>query len=194
MKKPKSYLALVILVLGLFALALDSYKLSNGQERVQRIPTYGPGFALRPLPAQADDAALFGKAQVHRFTLACRQGNFLLTIIDGTDNRHAIHDPVYCVSGAGWQVTEEQEIKTSHGRVKALRLNKQGRETHLLYFFADGERHWTSPTRTWLGQAARRASLGTTSEAILLVELQPYQKTKPNWVELVHTLPVLTEL
>lgn len=194
MKDKKNALSVALVVLGMIALGLDTHPLPDGQERLTRLPTYGEGFALRPVAARAEDTAVFGTAAVRRFSLACEQGSFLLTVIDGTRNRHALHDPIYCVSGAGWQVADEEEIKTSHGRVKALRLQKQGQETHLLYFFADGTRHWTSPTRTWLAQALRRASLGNSSEAILLVELQPYQKTKPDWKQVVHTLPLLSNL
>lgn len=194
MKTKKNASAIVIATLGLLALGLDRRPLPDAHERVTRMATYGPGFALRPLPARTDDSAVFGTAPVRRFLLACEQGSFLMTVIDGTPNRHALHDPIYCVSGAGWQVADEREIKTNHGRVKALRLTKQGKETHLLYFYADGKRHWTSPTRTWVAQATRRVSLGNYSDAILLVELQPYQKTLPDWNQLVQTLPILSDL
>ena len=71
--------------------------------RFAAITTPSLDFQACPLDLSAHDQAFLGKAQAVQYLISLRGGGrVVLTAIDGTHNRHAVHDPSYCFAGACW--------------------------------------------------------------------------------------------
>ena len=47
-------------------------------------------------------------------TLANDGSRMTLNVIEGTHNRHAVHNPSYCFAGAGWKIEYPENIDLSH--------------------------------------------------------------------------------
>ena len=92
MKRRILWIALVLT--ALLALAWPHIPIASAERRLAAIPTSGPDFQSQPLELTADDRAFLGEAHAVQFLISMRGGGRLvLTVIDGSRNRHAVHDP-----------------------------------------------------------------------------------------------------
>ena len=82
--------------------------------------------------------------------------------LDGTHNRHAVHDPTYCFRGSGWEIVSQDYYPIPGGNALLFKLYKQdtNQKKEALLWFSDGTHHYASPLRYWLETALRRLTLG----------------------------------
>jgi hypothetical protein len=180
MKRPVLWCALIctaIITLGWPLLPVPS-----AQQRLASIPRASPDFQSSPLELSAADRAFLGKAEAVQSLVAMRGGGRLvLTVIDGTKNRHAVHDPSYCFSGAGWQILTKKAVKVPSGDATWVCLAKDASKTEALWFFDNGKRQFTSPFEYWLETSRRRATLGRSGDEPVLVTLRSLPDEPVNW-------------
>ena len=119
------------------------------------------------------DRDFLGKAQAVQSLIVMRGGGRLvLTVIDGTQNRHAVHDPNYCMAGAGWKIQAQKAVKTPSGNATWVSRAKDSQSTEALWFFDDGRHQFVSPIEYWLATSCRRATLGRSGAEPILVSLR----------------------
>lgn len=157
---------LIVLVL-LVGVLLDRVALTSAAERWERLPAFGPGFVTRAVPLSAEE-----KDVAFRRLMVGQAGLAILTVIDGTRNRHALHDPLYCIRGAGYQVVAQKRVSLAKGAACQLTLRRGAQTRHVLYWFSDGKTRFTSAPQAWLVSTGRRLTLGYASPAIVLVLLE----------------------
>jgi len=156
--------------------------LASAANRLSAIPTASPDFQASPLELSTADRHFLGKANVAHYLIAMRGGGrLILTVIDGTNNRHAVHDPNYCFSGAGWQTQSKTAVKVSTGDATLVMLAKADQKTEALWFFDDGSKQFTSPVEYWLKTSCRRLTLGGSGPEPVLVTLQSLPGETVNW-------------
>ncbi|MBK1881645.1 hypothetical protein JIN85_04425 [Luteolibacter pohnpeiensis] len=150
--------------------------------RLTSIPASGPGFLTEPLKLSKADQEFLGKAEAAQYLVSMKGGaNLILSVIDGSNNRHAVHDPSYCFSGAGWKIHEQATLKTSSGEASWVSLIKGSQTSESLWFFDDGKTQFTSPMDYWLKTSARRATLGHSGEEPVLVTLRGLPGAPVDW-------------
>jgi len=191
--KRKTPLSLWIALIGVMILGAvwEGVRLPDAAGRLKQLPLKGPGFAGRDLPLKEVELKVFGKADVlHRVYVAGGQ-KFVLTIIDGTNDRHAVHDPLYCFKGAGWTVRSREPRPVAGGQAALLRLGREERDVEALIWFSDGRERHASALRYWWQTTLRRVSLGRSGEEPILIILQPAEGSSLVWERAFAALPAL---
>ncbi len=157
----------------LLALAVEFIPREDARERLLAIPDQGPGFTSRMTPLNEQEVELLGDASaVKRVVLPEGEPPFLFSAIDGSRNRHAVHDPRYCFVGAGWEITKAVPIETPRGEIMALELSRDGERRQALYWFSDGDAWFVAPTEYWMKATLRRLSFGLSGEEPVLFIVQ----------------------
>jgi len=189
-KTPKAlWLALiVVMVLGVL---WERVRLPNAKERLERVPLKGFGFAGQELPLDEVELKVFGKADVLNRVYSAGGQKFVLTVIDGTNDRHAVHDPLYCFKGAGWSVDGQTVKRIAGGEGKILKLSKEGRQVEAMIWFSDGRERHASAMLYWWQTTVRRITVGKSGAEPILVVLQPADGAVLNWDVLFDAFPAL---
>ncbi|MEN9975554.1 MAG: hypothetical protein RLZZ282_1560 [Verrucomicrobiota bacterium] len=154
----------------------------NAQARIASIPCSSSDFKSSPIKLSDADREQLGKAHAIQRLIETRNGDrLILTVIDGSDNRHAVHDPSYCFAGANWKLLTKTTVKVPSGDATWLALSHDDKTTHVLWFFDDGKHQFSSPFHYWLATSLRRATLGRSGDEPILVSLRSFPDAKVNW-------------
>lgn len=163
--------------------------LPDAQERLERLPATSGGLPSREVPFAQSELRWLGDAQAVKRAYRLGNREFLITVIDGTRNRRAVHDPMYC-----WTVSEDTPIAFPGGTGTALRVVEEGVAKEILFWFSDGTRRHASPARFLLQATWRRATLGRLSNEPLLILVEPLDSTTVNWYRVLDEFPWLLDL
>jgi hypothetical protein len=117
----------------------------------------------------------------------------IMVAIDGSRNRHAIHDPTFCFRGAGWVISKGGEFPVPGGHAKLLTLRKEGRTIEVMYWMSDGRTRYGSALHYWWQTTLRRLTLGHSGEEPILFVLQPATGDSLDWQLLFQQFPELVE-
>ncbi len=159
----------------------DVVPLPDAGDRFARIVEKTGAFS-RELPLSESERTVFTQARVLKRAVACGREQGLLVMIDGTRQRHAVHDPTLCFRGAGWSVVESSEFPLSDGNsCRLVTLKKGTQTTQALYGWSDGSRTHASPQRYWAQTALRRLTLGKSGPEPVLFLLQPVNAPGLDW-------------
>ncbi|MHB8522062.1 MAG: exosortase-associated EpsI family protein [Limisphaerales bacterium] len=164
------------------------YPLPDAQQRIDRILKRGGQFAGADVPLTEREQVALGRVRVLHRRYEFKGRGFLLTVIDGTRNRHAVHDPRYCFQGAGWRIAAEKQLSIPGGVATWLRLTQGKRVAEALFWFSDGASRYSSVPRYWWEATWRRATLGRCGGEPVMVVLQAYGDDPPDWGMLVDEL------
>lgn len=173
------------------ALAWDLVPLPDAQSRVACLAPAGLGFTSREVPLNETEKSIFGAAQVVKRIYRAGRGNFVVVIIDGTRNRHAVHDPTYCFRGAGWSIAGERPLALPGGAGKILSLRKGNETREAVFWFSDGRERHAQVARCWWQSALRRLTFGASGPAPVLVLVQPLENDRTDWETLPVIIPML---
>jgi exosortase/archaeosortase family protein len=163
--------------------------LPDAQEKLQRMPTASGGEPSREIALTESEIRWLGEAQAVKRVYHLGGRDFLVTAIDGSRNRRAVHDPIYC-----WTVTKATEQPLPGGSGTVLRVVEEGIEKEVLFWFSDGSRKHASPARYLLQASWRRATLGWWGDEPLLVLVEPFGSAPVNWFRVTDGVPWLMEL
>jgi hypothetical protein len=180
MKRILLWSALVIALV--ITIAWPLIPIPSAQRRLASIPASGIDFESKALELSQEDKDFLGKASAIQYLIMMRGGGqFILTIIDGTNNRHAVHDPSYCFSGGGWSIKKMESIKLSSGEANLAFLGKGSEKSEALWFFDDGSHQFTSPIEYWFATSSRRMTLGYSGAEPILVSLRRTSEAHVDW-------------
>jgi len=192
----KRWQRLLVWVIGglllLVILAVEFMPAQDAVEQLVAIPIQGNEFRSIEMPLTHQERELLGGASAAK-RMVYPQGvsPFLFSAVDGTRNRHAVHDPRYCFVGAGWQIVNEETRETPRGPVQVLTLEREGARRHALFWFSSPEGWFVSPMTYWAKATWRRLTLGVGGEEPILLVAQTL-KDEP--IDNAATLRIMEEL
>ncbi len=163
--------------------------LSDAQQRLQQLPALDGDHAGRDLALTEFEESQLGNARCVKRVYRFGEREYMVTAIDGTGNRRAVHDPMYC-----WTIIDSSEQPLNGGNAMALRVVEQGIEKDVLFWFSNGATKHASPTRYLLQTSLRRATLGWLGEEPVLVLVEPLEPAPVNWFRVLDGFPWLMEL
>ena len=174
--------------------AWETVPLRDARARLDALPSRGIAFASQEIPPGAVEKKIYGDARVLKRLYIAGRLRFAVTLVDGTYNRHAVHDPLYCFRGAGWEVIGEVRVPLPGGEGKLVRLGRNGETAEALVWFTDGRRRHASALRYWGETTLRRLTLGASGEEPVLVVIQPVGAASLDAHALLEFVPSLAEL
>ena len=182
---------------GLVALIVVSsqlWPLPDASARLGRLTPVGVWHRAAPTEIFPWEKSFFGRAQVVKQLAVVQGKRVALTVIDGSHNRRAVHDPEFCFRGAGWTVETATDLALSHGRGRRLNLRKHEDRAEAVFWFSNGREAFAEPLRYWLGTTIRRLTFGGSGDEPVLVMLISLDDTPPDWTALIQRWPDLARL
>lgn len=184
--------------LGLFVilgLVWQFFPLSDASLRLQNLPYLGKGYIGRSLPLTDQEIQTFYNVGLLKRLYEVGKQKLFITVLDGTHNRHVVHDPFYCFRGSGWEeMSRENVTLPGGGDATLLQLKHNNERKEAIYWFSDGVQHYASPTRYWLQATLRRLTLGRSGAEPVLIVVQPLDESKLDWQTLLKQFPELLQL
>lgn len=171
------------------------YPLPDAKARLDALPLHGPGFAGKDMPLSEFEKTFFHGVIVLKRLYQVDNRLFFVTVLDGTHNRHVVHDPYYCFRGSGWQILSERELDLPNGHAKILDISKGEQHNTAMFWFSDGIREFDSPFTFWWEATMRRLTLGRSGAEPVLIMIQPIENsTDVDWNRVLKTLHPLIGL
>lgn len=179
----KGQLGIWAAILGiLFMGALwDMYPLPDAGERLESIPQQGLGFSGTDVPMSEVEKQVFEGCNLIKRYYSYQGQVFFLSVVDGTGNRNAVHDPTFCFTGGGWEIENRQMIAVRGGTAERIFLKKGEKSKEVLLWFSNGKKRYASPVRYWVDTTIRRLSLGWSGAEPVRVMLQPPPGEQVDW-------------
>jgi hypothetical protein len=177
-----------------FGAAVKWFPLHAEQNRLQRLPVKGLFFSSQSLPLSQSEMSVFGQAPVIKRYYRFGRHSFVMIVVDGSANRHAVHDPLYCLQGDGWHIKSREAISVDGGQADLLRLSRNGLDREAVFWFSDGLSRHASMIRYWLQTTLRRLTFGLSDPEPVMVILQSTGNEKPDWRSLLHQCDFLFEI
>ncbi len=184
------------LVLAIFLTALwQFYPLPDATKRFETLPLMGIGYAGRDVPLSDFERTFFQGVNVIKRLYQVDNQLYFVTVLDGTHNRHVVHDPYYCFRGSGWQILSEREIQLRNGQAREVEISKDDQHKSALFWFSDTRQQYDSPLKFWWEATKRRLTLGNSGKEPVLIMIQPLDnQIKIDWPKVLKTLNPLIDL
>ena len=177
----------------LLSLVWQFAPLSDASARLNAIPLRGLDFQGRDLPLAPVEISIYSPARVLKRIYQVGRQQVIVVAIDGSRNRHAIHDPTFCFRGAGWTIGAARDLPVPGGYVRVLSLAKEGRHIEAMYWLSDGQTRHASALEYWWQTTWRRLTLGHSGAEPILFVLQPVNRESLDWELLLQQFPGLLE-
>jgi hypothetical protein len=177
-----------------FIVAIELYQLPDASDRVRNLPAKAFGVSSRDIPFTETEISVLGKACSLRREYQCGNQRVMVTILDGNENRHAVHDPLYCIHGAGWLVEESRDMQIPGGDARQLIVHRNGSQSEILYWFSTPGNKHTSLMRYRWQTVLRRITFGRAGKEPVLVLLQPATTKKVDWQKFFSDFTYLSNL
>ena len=186
-------LGLVVAVVA-YILAIEFVPTDPGERVEAALPEKGIGFFSRELPLDEATQEALGDSLRLRREYDCRGQRIIITILDGRTNRHAVHDPIYCLRGSGWEVNERSALEIPGGEAEQLVISKDGMRSAVLFWFSTPSlKHASLPRYRWQAML-RRLTFGRSGPEPVLVLLQGSTDRPVEWERFFAEFPYLSDL
>ena len=170
----------------------DCCPLTTDAARLDDVPLRGPGYAMTDLPLTDSEAERYENVHTRKRLLICRGHAVIMTMIDGSQDRHAVHDPTYCLRGDGWRIEHTGTLQVDHGeQVSHLRVSRDGVTREAVYWFTDGQKAFPSIMEYWWKCSARRMSFGWSGDEPVFVLMQPANDAPVHWRRILESVPAI---
>jgi len=178
------YYSVLLLACGACVLWVSTQS-GRSSQRIGRIESECKRYGLMPDSFSVAETQQLGAATAIRYRIILGQDEFLLTVVDGSRHRQAVHDPEYC-----WTVLAREIVPNEHGTAQAVTTLKGGKPTSTLYWYCSDNKRYCSPLKYMLATSLRRISAGWLSEEPLLVVVTPASGNTINWHEFLDLFPI----
>ncbi|MCB1111258.1 MAG: exosortase-associated EpsI family protein [Chlamydiales bacterium] len=175
----------------LLGIVWQFYPLPDAKNRIEALPLNGSGFEGKELFLTPFEEKFFAGVNVVKRIYRVGKQMMFITILDGTKNRHVVHDPYYCFRGAGWEILSSEDVKIPHGDATLLHIKRDDEEKQALFWFSDQNGNYTSPMRYWWQSTVRRLTLGASGPEPVLILVQPINGSNINLEDLEIDFPAL---
>ncbi|MCB1119394.1 MAG: hypothetical protein KDK65_05485 [Chlamydiia bacterium] len=125
------------------------------------------------VPLTAYEKKIFKQIALKKRKIEHAGNTYLVTILDGTNNRSAIHDPLTCMWGMGWQPIEQKRIPTPKGTLAWAKLGSENRTKEMIFWYTDTDSHFHSRWQYLFKTSLRRLTRGYSGTEPLLITIQP---------------------
>lgn len=183
-----------LVVVVLLAIAWRAVPVVDAAARVKALPLEGLTFRGQDIPLDAVETNHFAGVTLLKRAYQAGPYGVAVLVVDGTRNRHAVHDPAYCFRGGGWQIESDSELPILAGEARRQVFRRGAERRELLYWFSDGEHRHASIARYTLESAMRRVTFGKSGPASVLVSLQTAGDPAPDWDSILRAIPALNSL
>jgi hypothetical protein len=194
MNRSVKLLWLAFAILVPIGLLWQYYPLTDASSRIDRFPRRSAWVESHDLPLTDGEKAIFSGVTIIKRLVLAGDDRAVVTVIDGTENRHAVHDPVFCFRGAGWEVTDQETVALSNGKARLVHLRQGPDKAEALYWFSDGARQFERPMLYWWKTSLRRLTFGASGMEPVLVILTSAGEPLVNWPRLLKEWPELQGL
>lgn len=185
----RAFLVALCAVTALIALVWPALPMLEGPDRLAALPTTGTNFQSQMIDFSDKDKQFLGKARAVQRVIHTRNSPpMMLSVIDGSGNRHAVHDPGYCLAGGGWIIRSEKQVALSSGVANWISMEKAGETREAMWFFDDGKSQFTSPFHYWWLTSLRRATRGLSGAEPVLVMLRVAPGQQADWQQIQEEL------
>lgn len=181
-------------VMALLIVASQLWPLPDAAARIARLSPAGVWHRTVPVELAPWEREFFRRAEVVKRIAVVQRERFVLTVIDGSHNRQAVHDPEFCFRGAGWTIEGVTEVAVGHGNARLLRLRKDTTTAEALFWFSDGVTSFSAPWRYWIAATWRRLTFGRSGAEPVLVLLTSLDAAPPKWPSVLEHWPELARL
>jgi hypothetical protein len=168
--------------------------LSDAQNRVHALPLFGKDFIGENVPTTPFEKSFFQNVDILKRIYTIGQNKYFIFVLDGTHNRHTVHDPYYCFRGIGFTIDSEKLIPIKGGYAKLIQVSKDSEHREALFWFSDGTSHYTSSLRYWWLSTLRRLTLGFSGPESVLISVQPVDEETIDWDKFKKEFPQIFEL
>lgn len=193
MKLPRTPLLWIALLLLTTVLIYWSVTLPpSARDRIDAIPTEGLSYKLEPLPWSEYERKTLKNAVGSKWK--CRIGNeeVVLLVVDGAQNIHAIHDPAFCLRGAGFELASEADVPLPGGKAKQLELQNGDQRREVVYWFSNTRERYHSLLQFRLDTTFSR--IYSNIDPPLMVLLYGEHRSPEQWAAIVDILPFMQTL
>jgi hypothetical protein len=168
------------------------YPLPGAGERLHAVPLESGRFVGEDVDLTEAELAVLGRVDVtHRLYTIDSERDVYVTLIDGSRDRHAVHDPRYCFQGAGWKILEDRPLNVPGGQAAWVRAENDGEEAIAVFWFSDGEkRHASLPRYLW-SSIVRRVTMGRLGGKPVLVVMQSFGDDQFSEADVVEAIAAL---
>ncbi len=167
---------------------------SDASARLNRLPVSGFHLFSRDIPLNKVEEDIYHGANVRKRLYQAGHEKFILLAIDGTNDRHAVHDPTYCFLGGGWKVGTDRTLPIPGGVARLLDLTKNGGNVEIMFWISDNRTRHGSALRAWWQSTLRRLTFGLSGEEPVIFILQPLPGTTVNWDDIRVEFPAVFEI
>ena len=182
----------IALCLAIFLGALwQFYPIPSASDRMARLPLYGVAYTGKDIELNSFEEIFFKNVNVVKRVYKIGGQNLFVTALDGTRNRHLVHDPYYCFRGSGWEVVSEKPLQIPGGVASLVNLKNDKESKEAIFWFSNGKEHYSSPLKYWWETVLRRLTLGRSGPEPILILVQPLNDEKVDWSQLAVQFPEL---
>jgi hypothetical protein len=168
------------------------FPLPGAEMRLVHVPIRGVGFMSRSMQILPEEQEMLGRAVAFRRRYCFASANFAVSVVDATLNRHAAHDPAYCIRGAGWQITKDEQVSLHGGHARMMTIERLHQNTEIVFWFSDGKKRHASFFQYWAQTTLRRLTLGHSGPEPVMIIIQRHGGKIENWDKFfVPTNPIL---
>jgi hypothetical protein len=170
--RPRWFLWPVAVLSILCGAAWSVHPMEGAGERLREIPLQRGQFKGRDIPLTERERVVLGRVDLLHRQYSYPGRSVYVTVVDGSKDRHAVHDPRYCFQGAGWKVLKEENRPVVGGESTWIAAERDGQSAEAVFWFTNGtERHSSVPRYLW-DAMLRRVSFGRLGGKPLLVVVQ----------------------
>ena len=170
------------------------YPLEDANKRIHQLPVAGSDFEGKDLDLTPIETSFFKGVNYIKRLYTVGEDHYFIYILDGTRNRHAVHDPTYCFRGGGWEVTKKENYPIDGGIASRYFLERGTQRKEVLLWFSDGSLQYASPYYYWWQTTLRRLTLGTSNLEPVLIVIQPLHGSNKEWNEFFEQFPQILKI
>lgn len=167
---------------------------SQQHSALDDIPVSGYGYDGRALEFSQAERVFLGNAEAIKHEYSQASYRLIVVVVDGSNNRHAVHDPIFCLRGAGYETTGQAAFPIINGHGQLVSLAKGPTKQEVAYWFTNGEQRYTSFSRYLAESALNRLTLGKLGQQPKMVTVYSVGERIPNWSSLLDRFPVLLDI
>lgn len=170
------------------------FPLPDAKARIEQLPLNEKNVTGVEIPLTVFEHSFFKNINTLKRIYNIDNEAVFIYVLDGTHNRHLVHDPLYCLRGAGWSVISQKPFKIEGGDAEVVKITKDGVKREALYWFSNGVVHYASPLHYWMDTTLRRLTLGASGAEPVLIVLQPVEKETLDWNKILEAFPALLKI
>ncbi len=185
----------VILVVAVaLTILLEAFPVGSRPNPGMSLPMKAPLIYGENVELNSREMLIFGEGEVVKRLYHVAGNPIMVNVVDGKQNRHAVHDPIFCFRGAGWSIISESVMLSGKGEIRIMALSKNDEMTRVAYWFSNGERHYISPIEFWMRSFLHRATFGYWGDESVLVVIQLLSEGQKSLPQTLRYFPQLLNL